>query len=453
MNKKTLGGFFGALAAIAAVIVAHNTGGKPATPPPAWPTPAVLAMWQETCRAVMHEHRNRDITDGELTGCVQVARGGGQVEQLRLWVDALPADPVPAIPMPLRLRVDGRFWATDAGTFRPLFTSALTILAKSPEQRAAVLDEDQALGFNGIRVFAGSLAWAGQTPEQARAVLPTLLDEAAQRGLYVYVVALTDTATGYDIGGHLRAVAEIVAGHNNAVLEIANEIGHPTQSSRVNDPANLRTLAQGIVPSGVVWSLGAILAQDEPIDGRYQGSGGSFVTAHLDRGRDKWNQVRRIREIAALSEAVRVPAMSGEPIGASENAQAGKRENDPAFFFALGVLSRLFEVGTVFHSDDGLNARPLGPRQKACAVAFVAGFRAIGSESRLTFKNATWGDSPIAGADFNRVARAYSGVSGNEGWLVLVGLTGDPALRWGNGWSDRGLVGEMPGIQVRHIGR
>lgn len=359
-----------------------------------------------------------------------------------------PALPASAVPAPRRLRVEGRFFVTDGGTFRPVFASALSILAKPPAARAAVLDEAAALGFNGIRVFAGRLTWGSQTPEQARAVLPALLEEAAARGLYVYVVALTDTATGYDTDEHLRQVARIAAARDNALLEIANEIGHPTQAPRVNDPAALRELARRIVPPGVVWSLGAILGQDEPGDGRYPGDGGSFVTAHLARGGDRWTRVGRLRQIAALGEVTRKPALSGEPIGAAEAALPGRRESDPGFFFAMGALCRGFELGCVFHSEAGLRAERLGPAQRAAAEAFVAGWRALGTGRRLRPLGRAGSDPGGSSA-----AGAYPFAAGGEGFAVLLGSAGDSPRQWGGGWQDRGAIAGLAGAQVRRLGR
>ena len=156
--------------------------------------------------------------------------------------------------------------------------------------------------------------------------------------------------------------------------------------------------------------------------------GGSFVTAHLDRGRDKWNQVRRVRELAVLGDTTRKPVVNNEPIGAAESSQAGRRESDPAFFFCMGALNRVFEVGGVFHSEAGLNGALPGPVQQACAEAFVEGSRIVPADDRLVFKNATWADSPVVKARFDdTIIRAYTGVGGSAAWTVLVGLSGIPA--------------------------
>jgi hypothetical protein len=328
------------------------------------------------------------------------------------------------VPPILPLRIDGRFLvAGDSPTFRGLFQSGLALLARPPTDRDQFLDQTRALGLNGIRVFAGALAWANQTAPGAAAALPELLDAAAARGLRVQVAAITDSGTGYDVGAHLRAIAAIVAAHPNALLEVANEPWHPTQSDEVNDPARLLALARSRVPAGVIYALGAGAEDEADAGGHYATDGGAFNTAHLDRGRDTWNQVRRLREIAGISEATRKPAMSGEPIGAAEPSELvdpvskkpRQRRTDPEFFFAMGALCRGFELGCVFHSQDGLEAKPLGPVTTACAQAFLAGWRAIDTTDRLQFLNAGWPGSPVAKANFESgVTRAYSFVAASR---------------------------------------
>lgn len=450
MTKKKFAGWLGVLAAAAAAIVASQQGGK-RPPLPIDHTPE----WQQTCRTVMLERRAREISAEELAGCVEVARRGGQVEQLREFVDALPPDPVVTPPAPVleRVHVDGRFFVTNAGTFRPVFASELSILRRSADERAALLEQDAALGFNGIRVFAGALTWANQTPQDARGILPELLEQAAARGLYVYVSAITDSATGYDVEAHLRQVAAICEAHANCLLQIANEPYHATQSRLVQDPAQLLALARRAVPAGLPYDLGPATADEPDLFGRYPFDGGAFNSAHLDRGRDKWNQVRRLREIAAISDATRKPAMSGEPIGAAEAAIPGKRESDPAFFFAMGALCRGFELGCVFHSQAGLDAVPLGPVQRDCAAAFLAGWRAIPSTDRLAFQNAGWASSPVASADFSRVVRAYTFQSGDRAWTVLVGLAGDPRLELRVGWRVTQGIDERAGVRILELAR
>ncbi len=380
---------------------------------------------------------------GSFTGREQVCARATVPGSVNLVLPAI-------IPPTSKVRVDGRFWVNDQGTFRPIFASDLAPLPLTPEAQDAKLDETQALGFNGVRVFAGALPWAGQTVEMARQALPRFLEAAGRRGLYVYVVALTES--GYDVEAHLRAITGIVAQYPNTLLEVANEIGHPTQSDIGKDEKRLLELARRVIPAGVVWSLGSVGDEPGP-DGTYRADGGLFNTGHLDRGRDPWNQVRRLREIAGISEATKKPAMSGEPIGSAEVDRGGARMHNPPFYFAMGMLCRGFEIGCVFHSEDGLHGRILGPNQKEDAEAFIAGWKSIPTTNRLVFMNARWAGSPVVEANFDKVVRTYSFLDGPRGWIALVGLTGDPALQLREGWRIVGTVAERPGIRLIEISR
>lgn len=387
------------------------------------------------------------------------------------WKKGCASGPVPgpaidlslerAVAPTLPLRIDGQFWTTDAGPFRPLFASGLTLLARPPPDRAEFLDQVAALGFNGVRVFAGHLGWAGQTPESARAALPALLDEAAARGLYVYVCAITGGRDPvYDVRTHLREVAALVARHPNSLLEVANEIGHDSLVQL--SPAEFLAMARDVIPIDVVWSLGAPdgpFKTDEPKpDGTYPTAGGRFNDAHLDRGRDLYNQVRRLREIYAIAETQRAPAMNGEPIGIAEVPMPGKQRfwGDDAlrFSYAMGALCRGFELGCVWHSEQGLHAQPFGSNTTAAARAFIDGWRAIDTDQRLTYINAGWANSPVTAANFDTgLVRAYSFVTGSRGWTVLVGLRGDPAVTWGGGWSPVRVAADRPGLRIVEIAR
>jgi hypothetical protein len=345
------------------------------------------------------------------------------------------------------LRIDGRAFVNDAGTFRPIFTSALSLLARSPDEMRTFLDWAARTGFNGIRVFAGKLGWASQSAAQAKARLPELLSEAAARGLYVEVTAITDSRDGgYDPTDHFRAIARIAEQTNNAILEVANEPYHGTQADSIHSANTLLSLGR---QTRLPFALGAA-QDDESLDM----GGGSFVTAHLDRGRDKWNQVRRVRELAVVGDTTRKPIVNNEPIGAAESAQRGRRESDPSFFFCMGALNRVFEVAGVFHSEAGLNATLPGPVQQACADAFVEGSRIVPSEDRLVFKNATWADSPVVKARFEEtITRAYTGIGGSGAWTVLVGLSGDPGLELRAPWRVAKRLAQRPGVEVLELGR
>lgn len=372
--------------------------------------------------------------------------------------------PPPVIPPPATggpapvLSIQGRQFYDNGKLWIPRMVSGLTLLVRTPAQQAAFLDWAVTTGFNGVRVFAGALTWAGQTPTGALAALPSLLDQATTRGLAVEVTAITDSASGYDVRQHMRGALSVCAGRPNVLLEWANEIGHPSQASFLT--ADWLRAEAAALPLALPWALGAA-SVDEPIDDVYPAAGGAFCTAHLDRGRPSWNNVRRVREIYAITEAHRCPAINNEPMGADEfdGSQTGRqRWNDPALFYTLGVLERAFAVGGVHHSQAGLYAQLPGPVQQACATAYVTAHRQV--ESVLPglvgqYKNVGHDGSPLVGATFveggsaDGVVRAYSFISGSTGVTVLVGAKGNLGLQWGNGWRQVREVGRMTATDGR----
>jgi hypothetical protein len=345
-------------------------------------------------------------------------------------------------------------FGNDAGHFRPVFASCLTALAPGKDYES-FLDWCVQRGFNGVRVFAGLLPWANQTLEDVYANLPRFLERTHIRGLYVEVTVLTETGRGYNVDEHCARVRDIISGFNHVTVEVANEYEHATQKLS-------RELLIGLGQryfGNFSWAIGAP-EEDEPTPaGAWNGKGGPYGTAHLDRGRDKWNQCRRVREIEACSAAGRFPVINNEPIGAAEPGTPGQRRTDADFFYCLGALNRLFEVGGVFHFEDGLRINfPIGPTQDQCAQAFVRASHVMDSiPERLTYFNVGHTGSPLAGATFNEgtnspgVCRAYSGVSGNRGFTVLVGLVGDPGLKWANGWKPTGTADEFGGVRILSI--
>jgi hypothetical protein len=314
------------------------------------------------------------------------------------------------------------------------------------------MDEAQRLGFNLLRVFCGPLPWCGQELKHVYERLPGLLDDAQARGLHAYLSYCTEAGLNYDLDTHVGEVDWITTSRTNVLREVANEPWHPTQGGLLS-PERCRKLAQRIIaPSG----YGAA-EDDESLD--Y--AGGDFAPVHLDRGRDKWNMVRRVREVYGVTERTGKPAFNQEPIGAAEASIPGKREADPAIFYTMAALNRLFNVGGVFHSEDGLHARPLGPNQRRCAEAFVRGSRVWPNDNdRLTYLNVGHSGSPIVSATFNEgdlsrpgCTRSYSGVIGNHGFNVTLGISdmANPGAQIGNGWRWGAEIGREQGVIVREV--
>ena len=319
------------------------------------------------------------------------------------------------------------------------------------------LDELATLRFNLVRVFAGRLTWCGQDIADVYDRLPAFCEDAHSRGLNVEASALTDSREGnheaYDRRSHYAAVADRI--DNYDILERANEPYHPTQYELT--PEFLNGLP--MPGRGVIVANGAA-EDDESLE--YVGNG-HYVTQHLDRGRDVWNMVRRVRELMAVSEATGKPVLNNEPIGAGEHDESGRRCADPAIHYTMGALNRLFGVGGIFHSTNGLTADPLGPRQRECAEAFIEGsFVWADPETQFTYKNVGHSDSPIVSATFNEgnlnhpgCTRSYSFVIGNTGLNVTLGVSdmNNPGANIGNGWAWGGEVGRKQGVIIREVGR
>jgi hypothetical protein len=366
-----------------------------------------------------------------------------------LWLANTAAQSQP--PRVPQLRIQGTQFIDDAGrVYIPRWVSGLTLLSRTASQQTMFLEWAAKTGFNGVRVFSGALTWANQTPEGARKALPALLDRAAARGLMVEVTALTDTGSGYDAKAHLQGIVNIVAGRRGVVLELANEVGHPTQAQDLT-PERLRAWGKELAePRGVLWAIGAGNT-DEPVQ-NYPTAGGSYITVHLDRGGAMWPQVARVRSLFEVSRSQGVPVIDNEPMGADERPgrETGRqRWNDPAGFFTLGALDRAFGIGGIHHSQAGLMAEKPGPVQQRCAEAYVAGHRAVESmfgTERPQFMPAGQTGAPIRSASGIPSTQVLTFVSKQKALVVAIGAGKDAKLQWASGWSQIGVVKSMTGL-------
>jgi hypothetical protein len=335
--------------------------------------------------------------------------------------------------------------------YRIVGSSVLAPFRPGHDYRAA-LDEAMALGFGLARTFCGPLPWCGQDLAHVYDRLPAFLDDCRARSLHAYLSYCTEAGTGYDLVPHIDAIEQRTHGRDNVMREVANEPWHPTQGGRLSPERCIDLSARMLWPTG----LGA--AEDDESTAY---AGGGFAPVHLSRARDKWNMVRRVREIMAVSENAGKAAFNQEPIGAAEASIPGKRESDPAIHYTMGALNRLFGVGCVFHSEDGLWARPLGPNQRRCAEAFVRGSRVWpNDQDRLQYLNVGHTGSPIVSATFNEgnlshpgCTRSYSGVIGNHGFNVTLGISDmqNPGANIGNGWRWGAEIGREQGVLIREV--
>ncbi|HET7216630.1 MAG TPA: hypothetical protein VFJ02_01220 [Vicinamibacterales bacterium] len=354
---------------------------------------------------------------------------------------AAPASPPSTVqsnasaPVP-RLRIDGsRFVTPDGRPFRWRGITAFRLadyVADGQESEAVrLLDWAAAQELKVVRVLTMMGGQFDLRPDDGRRALPRVLELAAQRGLYVEVVALAGTADiPVNLEEHIDAVAAILARHTNGLLEIANEPVHPSQSADVQNPAVLKRLADR-VPRDVPISLGSIERGD--------GFGaGTYLTWHAprDSGREGWGHVLALADGADLLSRWKKPVISDEPIGAGAALQPGRRDNEPARFRAAAILTRLTGAGATFHYEGGLHARVPEGRELECFTAWNEAWTMMpGDVEELgTFRATGTQGSIVRGLDREHVIGAYERGDARRAF-VLVLANPVPSIAPAEGWT------------------
>jgi hypothetical protein len=347
------------------------------------------------------------------------------------------------------LRVDGPSFRSDSRPFEWRGISAFRLaemVAHGREAEAAsFLDWARAQKLTVVRVFVMARHLFALEPADGLKALPRLLELARDRGLHVELVALIDTADiKTDLDAHVKAVGAIAAKYTNALVEIANEPGHPTQDRRLHEPAFVQRLA-ALVPERVPVSLGSA-----EYDVAY--AGGDYATYHFPRTSDPdgWGHVLSLARGAAFVARWRKPVVSDEPIGAGDALQPGRRDNDPRRFRAAAVLTRLAALQPTFHYEGGLHARPPAGRELECFKGWSDGLdllQPVPTCGRFLDKDSlTAVDSvPGARAVFGRECE-------RQAWIVLIDPQPGASVTWRAGWR-RGQHSVADGVHVARAGR
>ena len=133
--------------------------------------------------------------------------------------------------------------------------------------------------LNVVRVFAMADGIFQLSPADGLRALPRLLEMArTARPLRRSRRVHRDERHQVDRAAYVKAIGAICARHPNALLELANEPGHPTQAKEMHDPEHLQSLLP-LVPKEVPIALGSV----EYHDGF---AAGTYVTWHSPRGTD-----------------------------------------------------------------------------------------------------------------------------------------------------------------------
>lgn len=379
---------------------------------------------------------------------------------LLLSVDGPPASggggaaPVSAVTLgtsaPWLRLADGRVW-------RYRYVTALELLSRSDAEQDAFLEWAQANGFTGVRVLMTHAHVPPLPPgalQQTRLI--ALFEKLRAHGMGAELVALADTRTqGLDrpaMHAHVLAVGAHAAGSGLPIsLEIANENAHETQQPDLQDTAFLREL-RALIPASIPVSLGSCCCGQPDTMELY--TGGDYSTPHLDRSRDTFAEVARIKHL--IEWPTRRLVVNDESIGAAEVDIPGKRCANPSRFFAQGLLDRLGDLGSTFHCDDGVPARVPRPNQQACARAYIAGATLVPADAIFHFVNDSNPGGITHGADWSEVFKLFGFVNvdtAGKSYVVALGVTGPYAPVFVNGWRVTGTVADWPGVQVLAVTR
>lgn len=354
MTKKKLGGFFAALAAVAAGVVASRGGKHPA------PAAEPLAMWESTCRDIWRVELRRDIDPAGLEGCIQQARAGGTKDSIVATVRAsaeyreVQARPVvvpPPVPVAVSLpplTTDGPIFLSGGQPWRWRGVSAFALLDRFAKGQDISDTLSAYQGYNLLRVWPyvpakdwGAAAWDAPAPD----VVVAFLTRVEQAGFYVEITLLLDDDPAR-IEPAKRLIAALAAAHpNNLVLEASNE---PITHKAINTAA----LKDSLAASGFLYSSGDY----EDVRRWY----GRYAGVHTKRQKDwpryshdLWEWFNGAGPEFSWAGA-HAPIVADEPPKPNDIPQGMTEADVLAYFGGASVLG----AGATWHCETGKFGKP-----------------------------------------------------------------------------------------------
>jgi hypothetical protein len=461
--------------------------GSGPTPPTTHPPPFNEAARTADCQRIWLTELQRAIDQGGLSGCLANFRAGATEAQIVANIRLSAEWQHLHAPHPPASIVKGRLHTTPAGFFYPdgsrfrwqgiTAFGLLEEVAHGRENDAvAWMKARRTDGVKVVRPLAmnhGDVQWQKLPPEDGRAALPRLLELAKQADLYVEIVALAGTKDRPSsfLDDQVRAIGTICAAHNNCVLEIANEPYHSSQHSSLKLPSTAKRL-RALVPAGVPVAYGAARTDEivdtapkvegKTDDGSLYCEASDFITLHRKRNADIWDDQRRFTELAKVAAKCKKPVIDNEGYGFAETPVVGtnSRRTEAYAGFGQGYLSRMFEIGSNFHCEDGITTSPLRPLQLAALRAFTSATADVPYALVFKFANGKSGDSAVKDASFIgpscsscAVMRGFSFFAPGYNRFVWVGLKPgrDPMPKWQGGWKAGLIVNDVPGMRVLEI--
>ena len=275
----------------------------------------------------------------------------------------------PAIPA---LSVSGTSFVTPSGPFRWIGLTSFDAGVRLAEGDRSWIDWAADEGFTVLRVVPASQFRTPRSLNTGLLQLGPLLTAAASRGLYVEVVIGVDTAlyglTEAAFTRYAEQVASVVRGYDNAVIEVANEIGHhSTQQGYLASPHVQRYVLGLFSAPG---SAGSTHGGQAPFWDL-----GAFLTHHADR---RLSPLEASARVAAAQARLGKPIVIDEHLGIGPVERVGSRTSDPQYALEQARGARQYGLGGVtLHLEAGLDARvsQLSSGEREAARLFVQEMR------------------------------------------------------------------------------
>jgi hypothetical protein len=257
-------------------------------------------------------------------------------------------------------------------------TPAAPLLAAPSTAPDPLLEESQALGANGRRVFGMADSFMHLYPFEHHDYygrLPEFLALNGEYGQYVQFCVFADTQIILphldDQAAHYTAVCDALQPSPNVLLQLVNE------NSANRNGIDLRRFEP---PHGLLASIGSNgTGEDPPLPAwDYADLGserrGDFAlsTTTVYFATHGYAGEKGARGYPGTQR----PTVVSEPPGFAEFPEPGRRTNDPAIAYLMGLGCRWGAGGTA-HSSAGIQSERLPPTTRACVQAFLRGVRGM----------------------------------------------------------------------------
>lgn len=270
-----------------------------------------------------------------------------------------PVGPTPPGPPPVEepvsptalppLSTMGPSFLAGGDTFQWIGVTAFDLPRRVAEGDRSYLDWAADTGFTILRVVPASKFRTERTLDEGVAELGPFLDAAATRGLYAEVVIGVDTRlyglTEAQFVAYAERIARVVNAKGNAVIEVANEIGHATQQDYL---ASVHVQRHVLSLFTVPGSAGSTHGGQAP-----RWDAGAFLTHHADR---RLSPMVAAAAAAAIQARIAKPVVLDEHLGIGPVDIPGSRTSNARYALEQAQAARRYGLPTTLHLDAGLEA-------------------------------------------------------------------------------------------------